>query len=763
MLPKVQNVKGSNLHRLSLTVAVAALCSFSTSAIAQTAESESAKDKPVKDEMVVTARRREENLQDTPLSITAYSGEDLAKQSVQDFGDLQYQTPNLTIYAQADSTTAGRVTIRGMTVGETLITSDPAVGVYIDDVYYGRTQGNLTNLFDIERVEVLKGPQGTLYGRNTTGGAIKIISKKPTYEFGGFGNVIVGNYNRFDFSGGVNIPVVEDKFALRATYQDTKRDGFGYNPTLDQDLNDDNTRSFRVSALLEPTERSSLTVVYDNTKQRESGFLTKPLAFGAPASFLLLFAGLDADDLIDTPFYEMNSEVDSFSNLDLWGLSATGNVDFDGFSVKAVVSKREMERESNFDLDGTALPILNPRFPTNQEQFTAELQFSGEAMDDKLSWIAGLYHFDEEGEDGSETIALGALNPNNPNDTSGSLGTNSSDAIFASLNYAVSDQVEISGGLRYTDERKELVATAVAGPMSVCSLTLDPNATPDFDYSFDAAACKASFGEDYSFLSWDGGVKYTPTDDLMVYARVSRGYRSGGFVLRGTNLEQFTPFNEEQATAYEVGLKADMMDGMVRTNLAAFYTSYNEIQRASLVGLPNGGVGTTITNAAKAHISGFEADVTLNPTPELQIRGALGYTNAKYDDYVSSTGADLSANNFPLSPEFTYNISARYETPVTNNANLSLQADWAWQSKTNFRVINSPIVDQSEGYGLMNARVGVEFPERNIEVALFGKNLFEKEYTVNGLDFTTNLGHSVVQPGVPRFWGVELNYKFGAE
>ena len=767
----LQKTTVSGLQWLMTSVAAAAICGLATPAYAQGAEGgEGARASSPQDTMTVTARRREENLQDAPLSITAFSGEELDNQSVLDFEDLQYQTPNLSIYRQADSTTAGRVTIRGMTVGETLITSDPAVGVYIDDVYYGRTQGNLTNILDLERVEVLKGPQGTLHGRNTTGGAIKLISKKPTYEFGGFGNVVVGNYERIDVGVGLNVPIVEDVLAIRGTFQNTHRDGFGHNPFLDQELNDDNTRSFRVSALLEPNDRSSLIVTYDNTRQRESGFLTKPVAFGPPASFLLFFAGLDGDDLINTPFYESNSEVASFSNLDLWGIAATAEYDFDNFAVKAVVSKREMERDANFDLDGTVLPILNPRFPTNQEQFTAEIQVSGEAFEDRLSWVGGLYHFDEEGEDGSVTLALVGLNPLNPNDDSGSVGKNESNAVFGHMSYGLTDNIEVSGGLRYTDERKELISSSRNGTPPVCALSLDPDAVPDstgdgladFDYSFDAAACEARLGEDYSFLSWDASVNYQASDDLMVYARVGRGFRSGGFVLRGRSLTEFTPFKEEMATAYEVGLKADIFDGRIRSNLAGFYTTYSDIQRASLIGTPEGGVVTTVTNAAEATISGVEAEVTAYPHPDFRIRGTLGYTNAEYDDYVSG-GVDLSDNEFPLSPELTYSFSARYEKAVTSNANVSLQADWAWQSETHFRVINSLLVDQDEGYGILNMRLGVDFPEKGIAVAAFATNILQQEYTVNGLDFTGSLGHSIVQPGEPRFYGAELKIRFGAE
>ncbi|MBV1901994.1 MAG: TonB-dependent receptor, partial [Kordiimonadaceae bacterium] len=594
---------------------------------------------------IVTTRKRAESMQKVPVSVTAMTSEDLKFYSIQDYGDLQYSVPNLSIHPQPDSTSSGKTTIRGMTT-ETLITFDPSVGVYLDGVYLARTQGNLTNLMDVERVEVLKGPQGTLYGRNTTGGAIKVITAKPTEEFGGSVKLVGGSYDRKDLTAVVNMPLVEDLLMLRVAIQDTNRDGWAKttftptsnpldpaNPFRGEDLNNDNSTSWRVSLRYVPDDATEVLFVYDQYKQRENAFLMKPKGFvpfnpatgAGPASLIIgVFGGRDPSDFTGGSIYEGESDVDSRSDLDLLGFTGTITHDFEAMTLKFIGAYRETERDSTFDLDGTPFGLLNPSFPTTQNQFTAELNLSGTAASDKLEWLLGAYYFKEKGDDGSTTTALVPINPFNPNITEGSHAENQSAAVFAHGTYALSENLSLTAGLRYTDERKELVSQNRIGN-DVC--VLDPVVLDN------PGVCEASFGKDFSFLSWTFGADYQLSDNVLSYAKISRANRSGGFNLRGRTALAFEPFNEETATAYEFGLKSDLWERRIRANMALFYTDYKDIQLSSLVPTPEGGVVTTVRNAASAEIYGGEFELTILPTANLQINAGVGITIDNYLDF----------------------------------------------------------------------------------------------------------------------------------
>ncbi len=752
------------------------------------------------EEIVVTARKRAESLQEVPVAVSAFSSADLQNQTIQEFVDLDAQLPGVFISQVQADPSAAIVTIRGQAQADTLLTTDSSVGVYVDGVNLPRQQGLNANMFDIERVEVLRGPQGTLYGRNTTGGAINLVTRKPDYEgVHGYLEGAAGNESFTQFSGAVNIPLA-DTAAARLAVQKTDQDGWGQSNASGNDLYDQDELFVRGSLMLDPTERLNVLLQMDYLEVNEGGAAEKLLQPGGnpldPTNTLpptpAIVAGVELGVLnpLDIPsagnpvpgptfvpgllagyqamagyadgaLLETDSDADVFSDATLWGGGLTISYDLnDNLTLQSITGYRNWETERLLDLDGTPFTILHPRLAVDADFYSQELQLLG--SNDRLDWVVGAYYSHEEGTDGSVTAAVAAINPFQPNVLDGDV-TNESWAVFAQGTYAVTDRLDVTGGIRYTEEKKELTSSnRVFNQLTQSFICQLPPGNLPIDQ------CEADFSDTFSDPSWLISADYDIADGVMVYGSIARGFRGGGQNIRGgADPSSFQAFDPETATTYEIGLKGDFLDQLLRVNAAAYLTDYEDIQRSIIVPGSGGNVVTILTNAAEADIKGFEAEAWLNPTDSLTLFATVAYMDFEYQEFDSLgqdgvTVIDRSGESVAL-PEWQYSLSARFDQPVGGNM-LGVQVDYSWEDEVNTSP-TSAVADlvTRDDVGLWNARIDFTLVEQGLTIALWGKNLSDEEYIATTTDFSGNIGHTIGVAARPRSYGITLRLNLGNE
>ena len=742
------------------------------------------------DEIIVTARRRQERVQDTPISMTALSGDTLSESGTRTIGDLAAIAPSL--FASGSAAGAGTTffAIRGQTQLDSQVATDPSVALYLDDVYIATSNGVLNDLTDIQRVEVLKGPQGTLFGRNTTGGAIAVYSNPPTYDLGGSFRARYGSFDSFGFEGVLNVPIVADKAALRLVGVTSQDDGYAVNAVSGEALGKQFSRQARGTLLLEPVDNFSLTIRADYSLLRNRGRVTK-LAYIEPAAVnpfnpslavTAIESGLFAGGFPDVfaaeaalaPFLNASNDriaqtngispstglQANFARFEQWGVSARAELELGDITLRSITAYRELDGKSFGDADATPFSILQYETTLDPKQFSQEFQILGESFDNRLNWVAGAYFYQVKGADGSTAENLSVLTGQdltgdgipdilNPNFSLGD-NDNTSRAVFAQGTFKLSDVFSITAGGRYTSERKTLDLTSTAG--GLCSLPPALLVSP--------GVCQTRLSNKFDGWSYIFSLEYKPNNDLLAYAKTTRGFRSGGqnFCARG-DVAAFAPFRPEIVTDYELGLKSEFFDRRVRFNLAAFYSNYSDIQRVTQV--PGGGGAVqAITNAAKARIYGVEVETLASPLEGLTLGANLGYINARYKEFVDVLG-DRTNEPFVLTPEFSYSLFGEYGFDVGDAGTLKIRGDWRWVDAVDYGRGGPGTREPS--YGLMNGRISFTTSDNQLEFAAFARNLFNKKYNEGRFDFVDTLGFAVAYVGDPRTFGVEAKIRFGGE
>ena len=716
------------------------------------------------EEVVVTARRREEPLQEVPVAATVLSEAELRNHSVQDLFDIQFQVPNLQITPFPAVNADASVSIRGQSQFEPVITLDPAVGIYLDSVYLGRATGALLNLVDLNRVEVLMGPQGTLYGRNTTGGVINLISNQNSEgDFDGYLEFTGGSYSQNNYTAAISFPIFSDRLSARVSYRNANHDGYGYNSLLSEDLDDESARYWRVNLNWTPGDNVEVFLSYDDTRQRERSALfhlkyldpaiQDPACFNEPVLALgcvvnFAITGNNWSDTLGGDPRRIQSDVSTTHDIDVSGISGTVIVDFSGISFKSITAYRELSRRNINDIDGTEWEILHPDADADQHQLSQEFQLFGESHEGRGEWIGGLFFFDEEGNDNTTVIGIPDLNPFSPSIILPH-GENSSYAAFGHLVYSLTDQLDLTVGLRYTHEKRELNAQQFNA--ASCSL----------EY-INEPPCRTVVSETFSDWSYTTALDYRWSNDLLTYLSVSRGFKSGGFNARATKQLEFEPFDPEIVDNFEIGLKSEWLDNRVQLNLAAFYSDYQDIQRAQLIALSPTEIATRVSNAASAYVTGGELQFTALPAPGLMVSATAGLTIAKYDEFFDTDGqgnvVDKSHLDFPRTPRWSYSAMVKYTLPYLGG--ISFQADYSWVDKTYNDVNNSELIAQ-EDLGLLNLRVSTVIPDWNLELAFFVKNVTDELYVTGGLDFTGQFGYAGTFLGPPRTYHGQVTWRFG--
>lgn len=730
-MAKFSAVFCSNL-KSTTAICAAAWLAFPTAVSAQDEEDNA---RTGFDTIVVTAQRVEQNLQTTPVAVTALQADDLEKRQITDINAVQYNAPNVTV-EPLNGNSGASVSIRGLAGVENTSASDPAVGIYIDGVYSARSSIGLLELVDVERIEVLRGPQGTLFGRNTTGGAINITTPTPTGEFGGRLTGRYGNYDAWDVLGHVNIPMVGEEFAARVSFKHSEHDGYGESLVTGEELANLNSDYFRAVVRLAPDDANwSLTANADHYNRKGNNQIIALVAVRPDSPTNPSIADqFGFSNFIPTDFYSTFSGADNFDDITAQGASVTGEITFGTTTIKSITAVRRLTNNINTDADGSPIPLLEFMQDNEQKnQITQELQAYGTTG--RFDWIVGGFFFTEDNDD--VTLSTTAQ-------TIGEI-RNKSYAIYGQGSFDLTDQLRLNAGLRYTWDERFAAISLLNAAGTVCVL-MQTDAPGD---------CTLTRSVKYDYLSFNAGLDYQVSDDVFAYAKASRATRSGGFNHR-TEAPAYEP---EEVTSYEIGLKATTFNNRLRANIAAFWTQYNNVQRTAVRINPATMLPTAFTtNAAKAHIPGVELELSALPTDNLELGGTVGWLDPTYDEFTDITG-DRSDEPFTYTADFTYNLYATYTAPLSFGEAV-LHADWGYKGDIFFDTAN-PAVDLQEGYGILNLRGAVRVENPNIEFALFARNVTDTEYNTYVLDvLNTPFGFAVNYRGTPRIWGGEITLRF---
>ena len=781
------------------------------------------------EEVVVTARKREESQQRVPVAVTNLAGEQLLAQGIRNAQDLGRFVPNLISSAHPNSASIVTFSIRGQKSGSTATTVDRPVGVYADGVNVARIKGLNGAFFDLARVEVLKGPQGTLYGRNTTGGAINVISRDADYRgVHGYVGADLGNYRLLAPRFAVNVPLIEDKLTLRVGAQGTWRRGFGKSVTTGQRIGQDRDQVIaRATLVADPWEGVNIKAKAEYYRSRENGNLITLLGFTpnptatiavanqlglanptSAASRAIAAAALASQSVTGKDDYDQTfSEHPQHDNFDGRNFSLTATFDVsDDAQLKSITGYRRFSNNQLFDIDASSFRLLSvglgrfsdgplvqgvPGLPPTAFQtdpgpeqknrfFSQEFNLSGAAFDNRLSWLGGLYYSQEIGSDTQEVQALPPLSPVAIiND--GAKIYNGSWSLYTQEEFKVTDKLRIQGGLRYTEERKFLNVESRNFNPSNNTITCSTGIVGVFPAS-NPGACNVRNEKTFTGVSWMAGASYQATDDVLVYARIAKGFRGGALQLSQPLLP---PANPEFAKETEVGVKADLLDRRLRMNLAAFNTNYTNKQESINLLTPAGTPAAVLQNAATAKLRGFEGEFTARPVDALTLRATVAYLWGKYESFPRalpvSGGASVDASGERFAdPPWTYSLGARYEAPVGAGV-FGAQADWSWTDGANPppRLTNAAIPQAllnrlvalctgtcsggRASMGLLSASADYTIKDMGLKVGVFATNLLNKKYQIASADPSVQGGLITAISTEPRMFGLTVRKSFGEE
>ncbi|GGB80747.1 TonB-dependent receptor [Henriciella pelagia] len=771
--------------RLALVSATALTAGLAVHA-QDTSTTEQADDQRRFNTVTVTAQRREENLVDVPVSVSAFDGDLLADLGVADLTEIAKISPNVTLEVSRGTNTTLSAFIRGVGQQDPVAGFESGVGIYVDDVYLNRPQGGVLDVYDVERVEVLRGPQGTLYGRNTIGGAVKYITRglsdEPTYEV----NLRAGSYGQLDGIVTTSLPV-NDSFRVGAAVASLNRDGFGENLFTGEENYNKKLFGARVSAELDVSDTFQLRAAADYSLDKSNARQGHRLIPDQYPSFDYPVLG----NVFDT-----RAGLDVIpQRVEAYGGSLVAELELNpNWTVKNILAYREDESTSPIDFDSLPEADLDVPAIYENDQFSEELQFlySG----DRLNGLVGFYYLDANASTvfdvalftTGDLLNLSGLNAQ----TFGDVNTNTW-SLFGDFTYDLTDQWSVSLGARYTEDTRKsqvLRRTYIGGfseffggnPLLIAT-TSDFNGEADFD----------DFSPRVS-------VSYKPTPDTNIYATYSQGFKGGSFDPRGQTtaapdinqdgsvsddeIFTFMQFDPEEVDSYEIGYKASQLGGAVNYSLAAFYSDYKDVQVPGSIGVDTDGDGVSdsfsgvTTNAGAATIWGVEFEGTATVAEDLAKPGDLlnlgwsvGYLDAQYDEFIDAFGNDVSDQRvIQNTPDWTANGRVSYDTPFAGG-NLLLNTQLSYRGDSSQFEVPNAYLDQ-EAFTLWDASVRWETADGRWGFQLTGKNLTDEEYIVAGYNFVTVNNNGTVTPtlglegtltafyGDPRTVTAGIDYKF---
>jgi iron complex outermembrane receptor protein len=714
-------------------------------------------------EIVVTARRTEESLQRVPAAVSSFNERALDRLHATDTTALQGAVPNLNIVQGRGSSNATNIYIRGVGQPDALQTFDPAVGVYVDDVYLSRIRGNQLDLLDVERIEVLRGPQGTLYGKNTIGGALKFVSRRPGQEFRANGSVSVGSYDQLDLKGSASGPITDTLSAGFAVMR-SKRDGFVKDEVIDRRHNDKDSLGARGTLAFTPSPDVRIDLTADYSHDDAKLNVGRPLnnlvsAFGS----VMVVDGLGED-------YDWTGRTSptlpNSTKLTHRGVAATGAVDLtDALTLKSITAFRKLDTDDFIDIDATQYEVGDVFVGVDQKQFSQEFQLAYSS--ERLSGVAGVYYLKEDVGSHQEAYGRDLFRLAGVPFFSSVLRTIDDDlttksyAAYGNASFEVVPTVRLSAGIRYTRETKAYDRTT--------SVFLSgAQAGPPFPF-----VAKDTWKDTSPMASVDWQV----LPSTMVYARIAKGFKSGGFNGRANSPAEATDYEPETVWSYEGGFKTNIAS-QLRVNGAIFHNDYRDFQaRVSdveddpIVGVP--GARLSVLNAGKLRIRGAELEAAWTPIERLLIDGQLGYLDAEYKEFVDLRfpGGSRAFQTPAFSPKWTLRLGTQYGFDLGGTGSLTVGGQARYRSRTALSVdntfINGSVGTTTEvpglfqpGYWLYDARVVWEDSSKRFAVGVYGQNLTDKAYKTDAQEFSTVGQIRTVYYGAPRTVTLRLTARY---
>lgn len=700
------------------------------------ASAQNAKTGVALEEVVVTAQKRSESLQDAPITVNVLSGEKLEQAQISDIRSLAQYTPGLQMDAFPQS--QPRPFIRGVGSSDRGAGGDQSAAAFMDGVYLSRPAFLSFDNFDLERIEVLKGPQGTLWGKNVVGGAMHIITNKPQAEFDSRLSITAGNEGIFNSSVMVNSPIGENGTAIRAVLNRQSHDGFTRNVYLDKDQDDQDRWSGRVHAQFYPSEKTDLLVTAYGSTDDNAG--------AGRHQYSLTEAGVSWDP--DGSARKSTANVNGYDKKDIWGVNAALNWDLDFATFSGLLAYRELDYSKLEDIDGNNVNdqlsggisgIQQLDFYEAEQTDVLSIETRLAAPDDSIIfWQIGAFY---ENDDIMREQELNLLLPAADRDVNETIITpNETDslAVFGEVTYPLSDRASITGGLRWSKDEKEFGATAAqvgSGRVFVRETYTGLTAS-----------------DSWSEVTWRVTGDMHFNDNVFGYATVSRGYKTGGYQDTPTNpVDAVTSYKPETLINYEIGIKSDW--DRARANISAFFMDFTDMQ----VRTTNSDGATITSNAGASEIKGIELELTYLPFESLSLGLNYAYTDAKFTDFIDE-GVDFTGNTLPRAPKNTVaaNITYYAEDAFATGGLLELGIDYAWRDERFDDFTNAP-PEVVPAFGLVDARAVYTFPDPKWQISLWGSNLTNKEYQVHGPDFGLATWYLFAPP---RTYGVTLNWSY---
>ncbi len=808
-------------NAVSRRLVVLASCCFAAGAAATAAaqatpqandSSEAATASEGLSEVVVTARFKSENLQSAPISITAVTGEQIEARGYVNVADVAHAAPNVNIeQAGSGFGKSAFVSIRGVGQNDFKYTFEPGVGFYIDDVYFGTVFGSVFDLTDIDSVEILRGPQGTLFGKNTEGGAVRIFTKKPTGNGHGYLEAGGGSYSRLRFRGAYDFSLLPEKLFVRISAGSNHSDGYMdvldfacANPGLAGKLKPvtttngckigsyggDDVQVARLAVRYLATDALELNLSADLTADHGEEPATKMIALALPpnpagtlgkpgtqiSNALALYSlaqavpqygiPLDSRFLTHSPYTTYGTYTDPIvhlsapptSTLYSWGVAGTIDWDtpLDGVHAKSISAYRRYHGAFAEDTSGAPISGNLPINYLRHHQWSEELQFTGRALSNALDWATGAYYLDSE--DFNNGIVDNSSNVGGRGILflTGDPASSKDESVFAHLNYKLTSALGLELGARYSHETRSYTFYRYEPDLvGVVPVGLFP--TNHGNYLAGFAPPLPTGHVSISRVDPKAGLSYQWTPDLMTYAQYSTGYKSGGFNPRPLTRTQVTSFGPEKVTAYEVGLKSEWLERRLRVNVAAFTSNYSALQLPVATIDPGTGFPAFLTESVgSARIRGVELEVETRPVRGLDIDASVGYLHyralnlggAKYDSGANPGGPTLS-DVPPLTPTWKGSVGAQYALELGALGTVTPRVDYMYQSK----VFNDPqdeLISMQPGYGVLNARLTWDAPQGGWQVSLLVTNVTDKVYYVTERNQLSTYDEIDGQPGRPR-------------
>jgi iron complex outermembrane receptor protein len=728
-------------------------------------------------EVIVTARKRSENVQSVPASVSAYTGDQLQQSNIVSAADFVKIAPGVTLNASGRGADTVQFIIRGIGPADSLLTTDPAVATYVDEVYIPRDDGLKLALFDIDRTEILKGPQGTLYGRNAEGGAVGIFTRKPSLSApSGFLSLEFGEYGTEISQGAINLPLVSDVLATRLAFSVGHTNGYTTGAG-GQRTGNHTDEALRDSILFQPNDRFTLRniVSYTHTSGQQlfyrivevlPGVKLGEIEMGLQLGNPFATAGTAGLTYLQNVFANQgrySNQAAQGQGEDYTGVSESVIASYklsDQFQIKSVTGYNQFTTTNIEDVDATPLNIVTPRNRTTGQFVSQELQLNGTLLDERLSTVAGGYFSTEWGTELAHTSVLPDLSTIIDQVYDDDV-RNQSFAGYAQADYKVTNRLSLSVGLRETEDVRGVTYfdRNVFSSGTVCQIPASLLNTP--------GVCSARAPDlRFSRLTYGASLSYDLSDNLKAYVAGRTGYRSGGYNIYTTIPGVFPSFKPDSVADEEVGLKSELFDRRLRLNVAVFHSRYSDMQKTTLTFSPGGTSQEEITNAASATIEGAEAEMAAHITRNFDLDANFAYTDARYDSYVIRNPAgvvveDDTGQPFQV-PRWTYGLGPTYHVDLPLGQ-LSARLDWSWRSGVIFTQTNDLRASEQylrqQSYGLLSGRLEWLLPD-NFSIALLGRNLLNKDTLVGGVDLSA-LGWKVGIPGEPRYVGVQLLKKWG--